>query len=116
MGVDSATPREVQVTSLLGGSQSQIGGEAVQGGHVISILGSSDLDLRRATATADGASIRVFALFGSVRITVPEDWATNVQTRAFLGSVVSKRIPPESSSTPLTLTGLCLLGSLEVRS
>lgn len=110
------THAEIRVTSLFGGSENQISGHPIEGGRVFALFGSSDIDLRHASPAESGATIRVIAGFGSVRLLVPEDWAVNVQTRAILGGVASRRVAPDSPKGQLTLTGFCLLGSLEIRS
>lgn len=107
---------EIRVTSLFGDSDNQITSENFQGGRIFAAFGSSDVDLRRAATTDDGATVRVIAGFGDVRLIVPEDWAVNVQTRAVFGGVASKRIAPVSPVGQLTLTGICVFGQVEVRS
>ena len=107
---------EIRVTSLFGNSDNQITSENFRGGRIIAAFGSSDVDLRRAATTDGGATVRVIAGFGEVRLIVPEDWAVNVQTRAVFGGVASKRIAPVSPVGQLTLTGICVFGQVEVRS
>ena len=110
------TDTKIRMTSVFGGSENQITSQHFSGGRVFAIFGSSDIDLRRATIADEGATINIIASFGSVRLIVPEDWAVNVQTRAIFGGVASKRAAPTSPVGQLTLTGLCLFGSVEVRS
>ena len=110
------TDAKIRMTSVFGGSENQITSQNFSGGRVFAIFGSSDIDLRRATIADEGATINIIASFGRVRLLVPEDWAVNVQTRAVFGGVASKRTAPTSPVGQLTLTGLCLFGSVEVRS
>ena len=107
---------EINVTSVFGSSEQQITGNAFRGGRALTVFGSSDIDLRRATTADDGATLNVAVGFGSVRLLVPEDWAVNVQTKAVLGGVGSRRVAPESPAGQLTLTGFCLFGGVEVKS
>lgn len=116
MARDSAVGAQVKVTSILGSSESQLSSQQIRGGRVFVLFGSGNIDLRHA-ALADGeAAVKIIAVFGGVKITVPEDWAVNVQTGAVLGGVDYKRAAPDSPTDQLTLNGFCLFGGIEVRS
>ena len=110
------TDAKIRMTSVFGGSENQITSQHFGGGRIYAVFGSSDIDLRRATIADEGATINIVSSFGRVSLLVPEDWAVNVQTRAVFGGVASKRAAPASPVGQLTLTGLCLFGSVEVRS
>ena len=107
---------KIRMTSFFGGSENQIASQQFRGGRVYAVFGSSDIDLRSATIADEGATINIIAIFGSVKLLVPEDWAVNVQTKAVFGGVASKRVAPTSPVGQLTLTGLCLFGALEIKS
>ena len=107
---------EISVTTLLGSSENQITSDQFRGGRVLSVFGSAEIDLRQAATASGGATLRVLACLGGVRLVVPEDWAINVQTKVLLGGAASKRVAPPEPSGQLTLTGICLFGSVEVRS
>ena len=79
-------------------------------------FGSSEIDLRRAALSDGEAGIRVVAIFGSIRLTVPEDWAVNARTGAVLGSIDYIRAEPASSATQLTLSGFSLCSKIKIRS
>ena len=106
----------VRMISLFGGSDNQIASQQFRGGRVYAVFGSSDIDLRGASTADKGATIRVVAIFGSVKLLVPEDWDVNAKTGAVFGGVASKRAAPKSPVGRLTLTGLCLFGGVEVKS
>lgn len=107
---------EIKVTTFFGSSENQITSDSFRGGQALSVFGSSEIDLRRAATADEGATLNVTVGFGSVRLLVPEDWAVNVQTRAVLGGVGSRRVAPASPNGQLTLTGFCLFGGVEVKS
>ena len=119
MARDSAAGAQVKVTSILGSSESQVSSRQVRGGRVFVLFGSGDVDLRDA-ALADGkAAVRIVAIFGGVKVTVPEDWAVNAQTGAVFGGVEykrTKRSVPASPTDQLTLNGFCFFGGIEIRS
>ena len=116
MARSAVADAKIRVTSVFGDSENQITAQQFRGGRVYAVFGSSYIDLRNATIACEGATINIIASFGSVQLLVPEDWGVNAQTRAVFGGVVSKRAAPASPVGQLTLTGLCLFGSVEIRS
>ena len=107
---------KIRMTSFFGSSKNQISIQQFRGGRVYALFGSNYIDLRHATIADEGATINIITSMGSVRLLVPEDWAVNIQTRAVVGGVASKRVAPTSPAGQLTLTGLCLFGSVEIKS
>ena len=116
MARHAAADSKLRMTNFFASSDNQIASQQFRGGRVYAVLGSSDIDLRRATIADEGATINIMIGLGRVKLLVPEDWAVNVQTRAVLGGVASKRVAPTSPVGQLTLTGLCLFGGVEIRS
>ena len=81
----SGAEDEVRVTNFFGGSDNQSPSQNFSGGRVLTVIGGCELDLRRASIADEGAVINIVASLGGVRLMVPDDWAVNVQTRAFFG-------------------------------
>ena len=116
MARHAVSDAKIRMTSLFGGSDNKIASQQFGGGRVYAVFGSSDIDLRGASTADEGATLRVVAIFGAVKLLVPEGWDVNVQTRAVFGAVASKRAAPKSPVGQLTLTGLCLFGGVEIKS
>ena len=116
MAKDSSVGSLISVTSIFGSSESQVSSQQVRGGRIFALFGSSEIDLRRAALSDGQAAVQVLAIFGSVRLTVPEDWAVNARTGAVLGSIDYRRAGPASSATHLTLSGFSLFGRIKIRS
>ena len=116
MAKDSSVGSLISVTSIFGGTESQVSSQDVRGGLIFALFGSSEIDLRRAALSDGEAGIRVVAIFGSIRLTVPEDWAVNARTGAVLGSIDYIRAEPASSATQLTLSGFSLCSKIKIRS
>ncbi len=90
--------------------------KSFQGGEVLAIFGSVDLNLRRAEISSAGrsATIEANVIFGSIKIRVPDNWRVNLAGAAALGSYSDKTTPPAASdaATPvLTITGFAVFGS-----
>ena len=116
MATGAAVEGELSVTSLVGGSQIQLNSRPFRGGKVKALLGGCEIDLRGATLGADGAKLNVLIGLGGVTIRVPDDWAVNVRRTTILGSVSSERAQPASPTGELTVTGLTLVGGVDIRS
>lgn len=116
MATGAAVEGELSVTSLVGGTQIQMNSRPFRGGKVKALLGGCEIDLRGATLGAEGAKLNVMIGLGGVTIRVPEDWAVNVRRGTVLGSVTSRRPQPASPAGELTVTGLTLVGGVDIRS
>jgi len=90
-----------------------------QGGAANAVFGSVVLNLRRAQISpADhNASVEANAVFGSVKIRVPENWRVDIQGAAVLGAYSDKTLPPTTPDleTPtLIVSGYSVFGSVEI--
>jgi predicted membrane protein len=78
-------------------------------------MGGCDIDLRQAAINGD-AFIDVFAVWGGIEIRVPEDWSVAFHVTPLLGGVEDKTRPSLGSSQQrLTVRGLVVMGSVEVK-
>ena len=90
-----------------------------QGGDVLSVFGNVDLNLRRAQISPieKSATIEANAVFGGVKIRVPDTWRVNIQGSAVLGGYTDKTTPPttpEADTPVLTVTGYRVFGAVEI--
>ena len=84
--------------------------------QVSAIFGSAEVDLRGATIDGDEAAIEATALFGSLRLRVPDDWAVDVQTTNLFGNFETKRAQPSDPKARLTILASSTFGSIELTS
>lgn len=90
-----------------------------QGGDILSVFGNVDLNLRRAQISPvdKSATIEANAVFGGVKIRVPETWRVSIQGTAVLGGYTDKTTPPttpESETPVLIITGYAVFGAIEI--
>ena len=115
---DESVPGEMHVTSVFGSSDRRVTDRDVSRGQIFSVFGSTKINLLDA-ALADGeATLDLTVIFGSATIRVPDKWNVDIQTTNLMGSVEDKRSKPpiDASGDRLTMTGICLLGGIEVES
>ena len=107
---------DLNVASLFSESNQSVAGDGFRGGQVSATFGSAEIDLRAAEVTGGAATIHASALFGSINLRVPADWAVDVRSSAIFGSIETKRPEPSEPKVRLTVTGSCLFGEIEVTS
>jgi hypothetical protein len=103
--------------AILGGAQARSNSQAFEGGSVTAILGSCAIDLREAAiAPGQEARIDAMAFWGGVVIRVPESWSVVIRGVPILGGFHDFTQPPPGGSTQrLVVSGLAIMGGVEVR-
>lgn len=86
---------DFQVAAVLGGKKFRSQARGLRSGTVISSLGGVDLDLRDATLDPDGASLELKATMGGFQVTVPSEWAIDLQDDSVAGGFEVDVTPPE---------------------
>ena len=88
--------------------------DVFRGGQTSAIMGACEIDLRGAHIEGQ-AVINVFAFWGGVEIRVPSDWMVEGRGLAVLGAFEDKSRRPDDSRQKLIVTGLVIMGALEVK-
>lgn len=102
--------------NIFGGSNKRFTSQHLDGGKITNIFGASDIDLRDALPR-DGATIRVFTLFGSCDIIVPAHWNVEMDTTAIFGAFEDKRDKvAETSEFTLRIKGITIFGGGDIKS
>jgi hypothetical protein len=89
-------------------------GGGFRGGNVTAIMGACEIDLRRAQAAGD-AVINVFAFWGGIEIKVPPDWIVEGRGIAVLGAFEDNSRHPDDPRQKLIVTGMVIMGGVEVK-
>lgn len=105
----------INVVAILGGSKTANSSRDFRGGQALAFMGGCEIDLRRATITAEEVVVDVFAFWGGVSLRVPEEWQVINRINAFLGGMEEKLHPVPGAQQRLVLTGTVIMGGAEVR-
>ncbi|MDI3299363.1 MAG: DUF5668 domain-containing protein [Bacillota bacterium] len=108
----------VDQVSLFGGSETPVVSQAFQGGSVTAIFGGSTLDLRDARLAPGGAELDLTAVFGRVRLLVPESWKVVTSGVEIFGGWQDKTRTTgfrEGEASALRVRCLPVFGSIEIR-
>lgn len=115
----------ISMFSILGSDQRTSSDKPFRGGDVTTIVGGTQLDLRRASIEPGGeAVINIFVVMGGHDLWVPPGWTVSIEVMPILGGVEDKRLPPvlddaaRAANTPaprLIIRGVVLLGGLNLK-
>lgn len=86
--------------------------------RAVAVMGECKLDLREATITSAVTIIKTRILMGALKVVVPEGVAVELEVLTIMGEAKSRVVgPPAKPGAPIVrITGLAIMGSVEVRS
>ena len=103
---------------ILGAVKRKLDSLNFQGGEALSIMGNLEIDLRRARIPEPGNPVilDISAIFGAVKIRVPEVWRVTINGAGILGNYEDKTVPPvlSSNAPTLVITGYSIFSNVEV--
>jgi predicted membrane protein len=111
----------IDEVNVFGGGDRNIVSQNFQGGRILAIFGGSNFNLIRAKMAPGKNYIEVLAIFGGMKLIVPEDWNVRINVVSIFGGFSDKhRIrpieSPENNDTELILKGFVLFGGGEIKS
>ncbi|HEX6738841.1 MAG TPA: DUF5668 domain-containing protein [Vicinamibacteria bacterium] len=87
-----------------------------RGGSATAIMGGCEIDLTQASvAPGQRAVIDCFTIWGGIEIKVPPDWDVVNQAVALLGGIEDKTQHPLEARGQLLVTGLVIMGGVEIK-
>jgi predicted membrane protein len=101
--------------AILGGVTRTNRSADFEGGDLSAFMGGCEVDLRDARISSGEAVIDVFAFWGGIEIKVPEDWQVECRGLAVMGAFEDKTRGSEGHGQRLVLTGLAIMGGVEVK-
>lgn len=113
-GTDGVYVRKV----VFGGNEDIFLEPIFRGGKIDVVFGGVELDLRRTTLPEGDTHLQIEAVFGGVKLYLPEDWVVVPKIDAVLGGVENKRFSktvPNESSSRLLITGEVVFGGCEIQ-
>jgi predicted membrane protein len=106
----------VDILQLMGGTKTVITTQDFKGGQATAVMGGCEIDLRHASMPEGRvATIDTFAFWGGIEIRVPDDWEVVSQGGAALGGFVNNARSTPGAKRRLVVTGLALMGGVEVK-
>jgi hypothetical protein len=104
----------LDVVAILGGSKRGVSGD-FKGGQAFGFMGGCEIDLRRVSMVKDEAVLDVFVFWGGAEIKVPEDWEVVSRGLAILAGFVDNTRHPPAAQKRLVVTGMAIMGGVEIK-
>jgi hypothetical protein len=82
----------------------------------VAFMGGVEMDFSDAVLTAQETTMTVFCLMGGIEITVPEGIEVRVDALALMGGHSGPKSTPPPGAPVLRITGLILMGGVDVKS
>ena len=105
-------------TSLFAEVTRRVMSQTLESGSALAIFGNVTVDLTQAHVGAIPAAINVTAVFGNVRLILPEDWAADNQILQVFGNVHDRRDGQPKMKVDevpqATLSGVSVFGNVEI--
>jgi predicted Ser/Thr protein kinase len=116
-GAVALADRPGQITTVFSSTERRGHWSPAPYSKLLTVFGSTIIDLREATLPAGALEIRIAAMFGSVEIFVPPGMPVELECMAILGSAEQDdpSRPPEAAGPRVRVTGWVAFGSVEVR-
>ena len=113
---DAVSPQRMDAFALLGAVQRVSRATEFQGGSASAMLGGCEIDLREAAMPEGGTAVLdTLAIMGGVEVRVPDDWSVETRGMAVLGGFEDKTRRPLDDRRRLVITGLAVMGAVEVK-
>jgi predicted membrane protein len=111
----SSTAREdlLKRVMIFSGINTKIQSDNFSGGEVVAIFGGGDIDLSEVKVKGDSLELNLVAIFGGLKITVPDDWNVKTEGVGVLGGFENKADTKKSSVTAV-IKGVAIFGGVEI--
>jgi predicted membrane protein len=111
----------IEEVAIFGGGDRIIISQNFLGGKILAIFGGSNFNLTKAKLAPGKNYIEVLAIFGGMKLIVPENWNVRINAVSIFGGFSDKhRIipvsPSETSDSELIIKGLVIFGGGEIKS
>ena len=106
----------IDLMQFMGGTKTVVTTQDFKGGQATAVMGGCEIDLRHASMPEGRAAvIDTFAFWGGIEIRAPDDWEVVSQGSAALGGFVNNARSQPGSKRRLVVTGLAVMGGVEVK-
>lgn len=104
---------EIDLIAIFEGKRLVSEADPFYGGHIVTMFGGVELDLRKTHPAPTGIDLDVTILMGGVSLVVPEGWRVVYQGDLYMGGWSDETSTTANEDVPvITITGRVLLGGL----
>ncbi|HEX9189976.1 MAG TPA: DUF5668 domain-containing protein [Vicinamibacteria bacterium] len=114
--VPKDVPAALDLFQFMGGTKTVVTSPEFRGGQATAVMGGCEIDLRNASMPEGRAAVvDTFAFWGGIEIKVPDEWEVVSQGHAVLGGFVNNARTLPGARRRLVVTGLAIMGGVEVK-
>lgn len=111
----------IDEVAVFGGGDRTIVSDSFKGGKILAVFGGSNFNLTRSKLAPGKNYIDVLAVFGGLKLVVPEDWNVKINATSIFGGFSDKhRVHTPDSATAgepeLIIKGFVIFGGGEIKS
>ena len=115
---DARTAHNVEgnLATVMGTTDRQVSHADLRGEEIVTVMGTSKLDMRDITISDMPAELNITCVMGQVNIRVPSDLSVAIDNSTVMGESKDDRraAPSSADAADLTITGTVVMGSLKV--
>jgi predicted membrane protein len=104
---------------VFGGINRRIDSQDFEGGHLSSVFGGIEIDLRKANTKKEEIVIEANGVFGGIDLIVPETWKVTVRGSGIFGGFEDRTHPSPAAADEkrphLVIVGSAVFGGVTVR-
>ena len=100
--------------TLFGSNKYEEAESQLRQGAVVTVFGSTDLDLSDAELAYDVVILNIINALGETSLKVPADWAIESTLVTVFGETQGVGHSPSETARRLRIQGLCLLGEVRI--
>ncbi len=104
----------MDLTAIMSGNQVKVDTQDFRGGDVTAIMAGVEMDFRGASIQGD-ATLNVLIAMGGLDMKVPPDWSVTVKGIPLLGGIEDKSVPPPNPQKRLIITGVLIMGGIQIK-
>ena len=107
---------EGNLATVMGTTDRQVSHADLSGEEIVTVMGTSKLDMRDITISDMPAELNITCVMGQVNIRVPSDLSVAIDNSTVMGQSKDDRrgAPSSADAADLTITGTVVMGSLKV--
>jgi hypothetical protein len=105
----------IEAFVMIGGVSRRSHSQDFKGGSATAVMGGAEVDFRHASITTSPVVFDTFTMWGGISLKVPRDWVVESQVLPVLGGFEDKTHPEPGSHKRLIITGMAIMGGIEVK-
>jgi predicted membrane protein len=110
----------IDEVNVFGGGDRTVISQNFSGGKILAIFGGSNFNMSRAKLAPGENIIEVMAVFGGMKLIVPEDWKIKINVVSIFGGFSDKHLHSTKADKPgeneLIIKGFVMFGGGEIKS